>query len=45
MGEDQEGKLETSTPFKSFEVFVTAEKDAQVTASRGERVLWATAQE
>jgi len=45
VGEDQEGKLETSTPFKSFEVFVTAEKDAQVTASRGERVLWATAQE
>lgn len=40
--DDQEGELETSTPYKHFEVFVTAETEAQATAPRGERVLWAT---
>ncbi len=42
VGDNQKAVLETTTPFESFEVFVTAEKDAQVTAPRGQRVLWAT---
>lgn len=45
VGDDHEGELKTTTPFKNFEVFVTTEKDAQVTAPRGERVLWATIDE
>ena len=42
LDDDQEAELETSTPFERFDVFVTAEEDAQATTPRGERVLWAT---
>ncbi len=40
--DDQEGKLEASTAFEHFDLFITAEEDAQATSPRGERVLWAT---
>ena len=43
--DDQEGKLETSTVYERFEVFITAEQDAQATAPHGERVLWATVED
>lgn len=42
VGSDQEGELQATTPYKSFQIFVTAEQDAQSTVPSGERVLWAT---
>ncbi len=36
--------FETSTPFKSFDVFVTAEQDSRVTSPSGPEVLKATIQ-
>lgn len=41
---DQElnAKLSTTTPFRDFELFVTAESSPQVQDPRGERLLWAT---
>ncbi len=40
--DDLEAELETTTPYKEFDLFVTTESEAQATAPRGERVLWAT---
>ncbi len=37
-----DGELETTTPFRSFELFITAEPSSAVTAPKGERMLWAT---
>ncbi len=41
---DQElnAKLSSTTPFRDFEIFVTAESSPQVQDPRGERLLWAT---
>jgi hypothetical protein len=35
-----DGHLETITPFKSFELFVTAEASGAITQPHGERILW-----
>jgi hypothetical protein len=42
IGKELDGELETMTPFKSFELFITAEPSSGVTAPRGERILWTT---
>ncbi len=39
VGKDLKGELETKTAFKSFEVIVTAEKDANVMAPTGQSVM------
>jgi hypothetical protein len=42
VGEDLKGHLTTKTPFKSFDIVVTAEVDANVAQPSGNRVLSAT---
>lgn len=41
---DQEltGRLSTTTAFRDFEVFITAESSPQIQDPRGERLLWTT---
>jgi hypothetical protein len=41
IGKNLDGELETVTPFKSFELFITAEPSTSVTGPNGERILWA----
>lgn len=42
ISKDLDGELNTTTPFRAFELFITAESSSAVTAPNGERVLWAT---
>ncbi|WP_306599067.1 hypothetical protein [Geothrix sp. 21YS21S-2] len=37
---DREGKIKTVTPFKAFQLFVTAEANGEVQAPMGTRLLW-----
>jgi hypothetical protein len=37
--DDREAELETATPFKEFQLFVTAEPSAAAEAPTGERLL------
>lgn len=39
---DLNGDLSTTTPFHSFELFITAESSAAVTKPTSDRALWAT---
>ncbi len=41
VSKDLDGELETVTPFKSFELFITAEPSPAITQPKGERILWA----
>lgn len=45
MNKNLQATFETITPFKSFDVFVTAEQDASAKAPSGAQVLTATVQE
>jgi hypothetical protein len=40
--QDLGGSLETTTPFHSFELFITAESSSSVTTPTSQRALWAT---
>jgi hypothetical protein len=40
IGKNLDGELVTITPFKSFEIFVTAEASGAITQPHGERILW-----
>jgi hypothetical protein len=42
IGKNLDGHLETVTPFRSFELFITPEPSTSVTAPNGERALWTT---
>jgi hypothetical protein len=44
MDKNLKATFETVTPFKSFDVFVTAEQDSRVTGPSGPEVLRATIQ-
>jgi hypothetical protein len=44
MDKNLKATFETSTPFKSFDVFVTAEQDSRATSPSGQEVLKATVQ-
>jgi len=37
-----DGRLETVTPFHSFDLFITPEPSSAVTTPNGERALWTT---
>lgn len=39
---DLQGKLTATTPYRNFEVFVTAETSSQVEDPSGDRLLWGT---
>ena len=42
VNKDLSAELNATTPFKDFEVFVTAESSSQVQEPQGDRLLWAT---
>lgn len=42
LGDNQEGQMDATTPYKSFQLFVTAEQDPQSTEPSGDRLLWTT---
>jgi hypothetical protein len=42
IGKELDGVLETVTPYKSFELFITAEPSSAVMAPHDDRILWTT---
>lgn len=40
VGDDLEGKLETTTPLRAFDLFITAEPSASVPQPSGNRLMW-----
>ncbi len=42
IGKNQDGKLKTTTPFKSFVLFITPESSSEITQPSGDRILWAS---